>query len=69
MPPGGTSSEPETLRCLSALDRLDLMDLNEFLDDLQMWELDCLLHGLQPVEPNSRTSLDRQGAVTNQGGD
>ena len=41
------------------------MDLNDFLDDLQMWDLDCLLHGLHP--PNSRKSGET-GAVTNKGG-
>ena len=57
-------SSAQTLRCLSVMDRLDLRDLNDFLDDLQMWDLDCLHHGLHP--PNSRSG--ETGAVTNKGG-
>ena len=48
-----------------AIDRLDLRDLNDFLDDLQMWDLDSLLHGLH--KPNSRKSGETV-AVTNKGG-
>ena len=50
----------QTLGSLGALDRLDFWNINDFLDSLQLGDLDCLLEKEPHVQLKRRTQPQQQ---------